>query len=144
MNMEKTMEMEKTMYITVNDYKRITGLIEFASLQNKSPEIAGRLLKELEAAKTFEQDRISNNIVTMNSRALLREIKSGREIEITITYPQDADSKEQKVSVLSPIGIALLGCREGDITSWRVPGGIGRFKVEKVLYQPEAEGHFYL
>src|SRR5690606_31777857 len=101
---------EKTMYITVNDYKRITGLIEFASLQNKSPEIAGRLLKELKAAKTFEQDRISNNIVTMNSRALLREIKSGREIEITITYPQDADSKEQKVSVLSPIGIALLGC----------------------------------
>lgn len=48
------------------------------------------------------------------------------------------------VSVLSPIGVALLGCREGDIASWRVPGGIGRFEVEKVLYQPEAEGHFSL
>ena len=80
----------------------------------------------------------------MNSRFLLRDVASGREVEVTITYPQDADSREQKISVFSTIGVALLGCREGDITSWRVPGGIGRFKVEKVLYQPEAEGHYYL
>ena len=132
------------MIVTVNDYQRITGLIEFAALQNKNREIADRLLKELKYAKTFPQDKISENIVTMNSRARLREIASGRVTEITITYPQDADSREQKVSVFSPIGVALLGCREGDITSWRVPGGIGRFKVEKVLYQPEAAGHYYL
>ena len=136
--------MEKTMFITVNDYQRIKGLIEFAALHDKNPEIADRLMKELKVAKTFPQDKISQSIVTMNSRSLLREITSGREVEITITYPQDADPKEQKISVFSPIGVALLGCREGDITSWRVPGGIGRFKVEKVLYQPEAEGHYYL
>src|SRR5688572_24125646 len=101
--------MEKTMFITVNDYQRITGLIEFASLQNKNPEIADRLLKELKVARTFPQDQISKNIVTMNSRVLLREISGGREVEITVTYPQDADPKEQKVSVFSPIGVALLG-----------------------------------
>lgn len=136
--------MEKTMFITVNDYQRITGLIEFASLKNKSPEIADRLLKELKVAKRFPQNGISGNIVTMNSRVLLKELTSGRETEITITYPQDSDSREKKVSVFSPIGVALLGCREGDITSWRVPGGIGRFKVEKVIYQPEAAGDYYL
>ncbi|HEU5148618.1 MAG TPA: GreA/GreB family elongation factor [Chryseosolibacter sp.] len=136
--------MEKTMFITVDDYQKLQGLIEFASLQNKSPEIADRLLKELRCAKTFPQDKISGNIVTMNSRALLKEVNSGRQIEITITYPEDADPKSQKVSVFSNIGVALLGCREGDITSWRVPGGVGRFKVEKVLYQPEAEGHYSL
>src|SRR5690349_15520879 len=86
--------MEKTMFITVNDYQRITGLIEFASLQDKNPEIADRLMKELKVAKTFPQDKISGSIVTMNSRALLKEITSGREVEITITYPQDADPKE--------------------------------------------------
>ena len=132
------------MFITVNDYQRITGLIEFAALQNKNREIADRLMKELKYAKTFPQDKISDNIVTMNSRVLLRDVASGREVEVTITYPQDADSREQKISVFSTIGVALLGCREGDITSWRVPGGIVRFKVEKVLYQPEAEGHYYL
>jgi len=132
------------MLITVDDYQRITGLMELATLKSKNPEIAGRLLQELKSARTVPQDRMTKNIVTMNSRALLREITSGRQTEITITYPQDADSREQKVSVLSPIGVALLGCREGDIASWRVPGGIGRFEVEKVLYQPEAEGHFSL
>jgi regulator of nucleoside diphosphate kinase len=136
--------MEKTMFITVDDYQRIKGLIEFASLKDKSSDIADRLMKELKYAKTFPQDKIAEDIVTMNSRALLREINSGREIEITITYPEDADNRQQKVSVFSAIGVALLGCREGDITSWRVPGGIGRFKVERVLYQPEAQGHYSL
>lgn len=136
--------MEKTMHITVSDYERITGSVEFAALEKKNPEIANRLLKELNAAKTFSPEKISGNIVTMNSRVLLKEITSGRETEVTVTYPQDADARKQKISVFSPIGVALLGCREGDITSWRVPGGVGRFKVEKVLYQPEAAGDYTL
>lgn len=133
--------MEKTMFITVDDYERLIGLIE---VRNRDSEIADRLMKELKSARTFPQNKISENIVTMNSRARLREINSGREIEITVTYPEQADNRQQMVSVFSPIGVALLGCREGDITSWRVPGGIGRFKVEKVLYQPEAQGHYSL
>lgn len=132
------------MHITLPDYQRITSSTEFVSLKNKSPEIADRLLKELQAARTFPPERIAKNIVTMNSRVLLKELASGREIQITLTYPQDADPREQKVSVFSPIGVALLGCQEGDITSWRIPSGIGRFKVERVIYQPEAEGNYSL
>ena len=135
--------MEKTMYITHNDYERITALMNVSG-QYKNAEITHRLLKELKFAKTFPPDKIADTIVTMNSRVRLKELNSGRETEVTITYPQDADSREKKVSVLSAIGVALLGCREGDITSWRVPGGIGRFKVEKVMYQPEAAGDYYL
>ena len=134
--LKKMSVMEKTMFITVDDYERLIGLIE---VRNRDSEIADRLMKELKSARTFPQNKISENIVTMNSRARLREINSGREIEITVTYPEQADNRQQMVSVFSPIGVALLGCREGDITSWRVPGGIGRFKVEKVLYQPEAQ-----
>ncbi|MGC1242027.1 MAG: GreA/GreB family elongation factor [Chryseosolibacter sp.] len=136
--------MEKTMHITVNDYQRITELTELPALQKRDPVIADRLFRELKVAKRFPQNKISKSIVTMNSRALLKELKSGRETEITIVYPQDADIREKKVSLFSPIGVALLGCREGDIASWRVPAGVGRFKVEKVLYQPEAEGHYSL
>ncbi len=140
----KTDIMEKTMYITVSDYERITGSNEFISLQKQSPEIADRLLKELRAARTFPSERIAKNIVTMNSRVQLKELQSGREIQITLTYPDEADPKEQKISVFTPIGVALLGCQEGDITSWRIPSRVGRFKVERVVYQPEAEGHFNL
>ena len=136
--------MEKTMYITLNDYQKIITLSELPALQRKDPVIADRLLKELRVAKRFPQDKISKNIITMNSRVLLKELKSGRVTEITIVYPQDADIRLKKVSLFSPIGVALLGCTEGDIASWRVPAGTGRFKVEKVLYQPEAEGHYSL
>jgi regulator of nucleoside diphosphate kinase len=136
--------MEKKMCITTNDYQRLVGLVEFAGLRNKNSEITDRLLKELKVARMLPQDKISNAIVTMNSRVLVKDLSSGRTTELTITYPQDADSRELKVSVFSSIGVALLGCQEGDIASWRVPSGIGRFKVLTVLYQPEAAGHYYL
>jgi regulator of nucleoside diphosphate kinase len=63
---------------------------------------------------------------------------------VTLTYPDEADNRKMKISVFSPIGVALLGCQEGDIASWRVPSGIGRFKVLRVTYQPEAAGHYFL
>lgn len=132
------------MYVTTNDYQRLVGLVEFSALRTKNPAIADRLLKELKVAKRLPQEQISNAIVTMNSRVLLEELSSGRRSEVTVTYPQDADTKELKVSVFSAIGLALFGCQEGDIASWRVPTGIGRFKVLKVTYQPEAAGHYYL
>ena len=136
--------MEKRMCITTNDYQRLVGLVEFAGLRNKNSEITDRLIKELKVARMLPQDEISNAIVTMNSRVSVKDLSSGRTTELTITYPQDADNRELKVSVFSSIGVALLGCQEGDIASWRIPSGIGRFKVLKVIYQPEAAGHYYL
>lgn len=132
------------MLITTNDYQRLTGLIEFASLKLKMPEIVNRLHNEFKGAKMLSQEGISESVITMNSRVLLKEVSNGREAEITITYPQDADNRERKVSVFSPIGVALLGRQAGDIVSWKVPAGIGKFEIVKVTYQPEAVGHYYL
>ncbi|HYF69284.1 MAG TPA: GreA/GreB family elongation factor [Ohtaekwangia sp.] len=132
------------MHITINDYHKIVGLIEMATLRNKMPDELGNLLDGLKKAKMVSQVNISRNVVTMNSRVLLKEIETEREIEITVTYPHNANPKERKVSVFSPIGAALLGTQEGDVASWKIPTGTGQFKVEKVLYQPEAEGHYHL
>src|SRR5687768_6454142 len=100
-------------FITANDYQRLKGLMEFAALKVKMPEIANQLYSQIQAAKMLPQERIPKNVITMNSRVLLKEISNGREAEITITYPQDADSKERKVSVFTSIGIASLGRRVG-------------------------------
>jgi regulator of nucleoside diphosphate kinase len=132
------------MFITFNDYQRILGLIEFASLRNKTPETVNQLMHDLKMAKMLSQENISRDIVTMNSRVLLRDVSSGKSIDITITYPQDADNINRKISVFTPIGHALLGKQVGDIVSWKVPGGIGKFRIEKLLYQPEAAGDFHL
>jgi regulator of nucleoside diphosphate kinase len=130
--------------ITTNDYQRLTGLIGFSSLKEKMPEIVEHLHSKFRTAMMLPQDRILASVITMNSRVLLREVSHGREATVTVTYPQDANGREGKISVFSPIGTALLGRQVGDEVSWKVPTGIGRFEVIKIIYQPEAVGHYHL
>ncbi len=137
-------DMETKDFITINDYQRLSGLIKFAALETKMPDVVNVLLTKFSTAKMLPQNRILRSVVTMNSRVLLREISNDREAEVTITYPQDADGMEGKISVFSPIGTALLGRQAGDIVSWKTPTGVGHFEIAKILYQPEAVGHYYL
>jgi regulator of nucleoside diphosphate kinase len=130
--------------ITVNDYQRLTGLIEFGSLTTKTPRIVNRLIEKFKSAKMLAQDRISAAVITMNSRVLVKEIGQDRQAAITVTYPHDADPREGKVSVLSSIGLALLGRQVGDQVSWVTPVGTGDFEITKIIYQPESMGHYHL
>jgi regulator of nucleoside diphosphate kinase len=132
------------MKITVNDYQRLMGFVELASFKTKMPGVINKLIARLDSAKLFPQNEIAKNVITMNSRVRLKDVTTKRVAEITITYPQDADSRDRRVSVFSEIGLALLGQKENDIVSWRIPNGTGRFEVEKVIYQPEASGDYCL
>jgi regulator of nucleoside diphosphate kinase len=136
--------MEAKDLITINDYQRLSGLIKFAALETKMPDIVNSLLTKFNAARMLPQNRILSSVVTMNSRLLLKEVANDREAEVTITYPQDADSREGKISVFSPIGTALLGRQAGDIVSWKTPVGTSDFEIVRIIYQPEAVGHYYL
>ena len=136
--------MEDRTFITVDDHQRLMGLIDFASLNIKMPEIVNQLRDKMATARKLPAERISNTVVTMNSRVLLKELSTRKQIEITITYPKDANNNERKVSVFSAIGVSLLGRQVGDIVTWKVPGGIGRFKIVEITYQPEAVGDYYL
>ena len=140
----KSTVMERKMVITINDYQRLLGLIEFASLTGKMPAIISNLYKGLVSAKMLPQTNISSDVVTMNSRILLKDILNEREADVTITYPQDADNRERKISVFSSIGVALLGRKVGDIVSWTTPKGMREFEILEVIYQPEAVGDFSL
>src|SRR5688572_10103241 len=140
----KSTVMEKKMVITINDYQRLLGLIELASLKAKMPEVVSHLYKGLVTAKMLPQLNISSDVVTMNSRILLKDISNEREAEVAITYPQDADSRERKISVFSSIGVALLGRQVGDVVSWNTPNGMGQFEILEVIYQPEAVGDYSL
>ena len=132
------------MRITINDYQRLMGFVELASFKIKMPVVTNKLVERLDKATLFPQDQIAKNVITMNSRVKLKDLRTNRVAEITITYPQDADSRDSRISVFSEIGLALLGQKENDIVSWPVPNGIGSFRVEKVMYQPEAAGDYFL
>lgn len=132
------------MIITVNDYQRLMGFLELASFKSKMPTVTNKLIERLDTAKMFPQNEIARTVITMNSRVQLRNLATDTLAEITITYPQDAAPRERRVSVFSEIGLALLGRKENDTVSWKVPGGTGKFQVEKVTYQPEAAGDYFL
>lgn len=134
--------MENAICVTCDDYQRILDVINVK--QGKAAGIAGVLMRELGRARMVASTHVPGNVVTMNSRVQVREVASGRVTEITVTYPDHADGVNAKVSVLSPIGAALFGSREGDIAQWRTPSGTREFLIEKVVYQPEAAGHYHL
>lgn len=138
--------MVRTIDITFKDRERILKLIErekeFGTGRNK--ELLKDLEQELNRANIVSSENIPRESITMNSRVLLKDLPLGEETIYTLVYPEDANLAENKISVLAPIGTAILGFREGDVIDWKVPAGTVQLKVEKILYQPEASGNYDL
>src|SRR5690606_6337585 len=96
---------------------------------------------ELVRADVREPKDIPPDVVTMNSEVACVDENSGKEFVVRLVYPQDANPSEQRVSVLAPIGAALLGMSVGNSITWPLPGGREtRVRVAAVKYQPEASG----
>lgn len=124
--------------ISRRDYQRIEALLE-------QPQAAGidtgALEAELARAEVVEPDAIPADVITMNSTARMLDESDGSERELTLVYPKDADGRPDRVSILAPVGSALLGLRIGASIEWPVPGGRKvRLKVLSIGYQPEAAG----
>jgi regulator of nucleoside diphosphate kinase len=86
----------------------------------------------------INDDNIDENVITMNSTVGVKDLDSKKEYDYTIVYPEYADSSKNKISVLAPVGTALLGYKVGDIVEWKVPAGKRRFLIQEILFQPEA------
>lgn len=138
--------MARTIDITSVDRERLLKLInkerEFGMAKNK--DYLKDLEQELNRANIVAPEIIPPDAITMNSKVLLRDLDSGEEITYTLVYPEEANLLEDKISILAPVGTAILGFREGDVFDWKVPAGIVKLKVEKILYQPESAGDYEL
>lgn len=121
--------------------KRLRPLVE--DIKNSRDDLR-MLQQELERACVVAPEEIPPDIVTMNSKVRVREMTSGEKATYTLVFPDQADIERGKISVIAPIGTAMLGERVGDEFEWQVPAGPVRLRVEEVLYQPEAAGHFHL
>ena len=96
------------------------------------------LQQELARATVVAPDQVPSDVVTMNSRAELFDLRTGERMEFTLVYPADADIEEGRISVLAPLGAAMLGYRVGDEFEWIVPYGRRRLKLTAVLREPDA------
>lgn len=136
---------DRKIHITAFDNQRLRDLLleaRFSGYQGK--EYLEDLEKELNRAQVVDPKTVPPDLVTMNSRVRLEDLETGEEMVYTLVFPENANLSENKISILAPIGTAMLGYRVGDTIEWKVPGGISRIKVKELLYQPEAAGDFHL
>ena len=128
----------KPLYITEQDRHRLQELIEVGRAKpNGHASYIDALDREVSRSCVVDGKSVPGDVVTMNSRVRLRDMDSG-DIEIyTLVYPSMADPAENRISVLAPVGTAIVGSRAGDVIEWPVPAGRRRLFVEDVVYQPE-------
>ena len=127
------------------DYSRIKKSIndakQFRSISNDEAE---KLIKELDSAKIVEPEAIPSNVVTMNSIVKLSFQNNNKQIQFQIVYPEQANVKENKISIFSPIATALIGYKVNDEIEWIVPAGLTKIRIDEIIYQPEAAGDYDL
>lgn len=135
----------RQIFITDLDMQRLEELIDKASANpTRDSKYLEELGEELLKAEVVDPAGIPPDVITMNSRVCLQDIDSGEELVYTLVFPKDADLDNGKISVLAPVGTAMIGYRAGDRITLPVPSGVKKLKVKKILYQPEAAGDFHL
>jgi len=136
---------ERKIFITDTDRDRLEKLLLGTRVwSSRDKEHLQALEEELDKAHIVGSRDIPGDVVTMRSQVRVKDMKSGTEMDLSVVFPSEADSEQGKISVLAPVGTALLGYRVGDTIEWKVPGGLRRLKIERILYQPEAAGDYHL
>ncbi len=127
------------------DIDRIRGFLKLATAggAERYRSLVG-LKQKTESSAILAPEEIPPDVVTMNSQVRIKDITNGGTMLITLVFPQDADYEQQKVSLLAPLGAALLGCYVGEELSYDAPGGSTKIVIKEIVYQPEAAKEYTL
>jgi len=135
----------KSIQITEFDLQRLNKLLRVAEHTDyRGSKYLDELRAELDCAQIVPSKAVSQEVVTMNSTVVLLDPITRKEEIYTLVFPEDADIGQGRISVLAPVGTAILGCKIGDYFELKVPAGKRRLKVKRILYQPEAAGDYHL
>lgn len=130
--------------ITQFDFDRLEKLVDRLRTRDNLPTVARALEEELDRAEIVAPHAVPPDVVTMNSEATVRDLMTDEVEQLRVVFPAAAAPRKGAISVLAPLGLALLGAHAGDEVTWEMPGGPRRLRVEKVTYQPEAAGRYDL
>jgi regulator of nucleoside diphosphate kinase len=128
--------------ITTRDFERLQDLTQSPQSQFYGPMTA--LENGLRRGSVVASCKVGKDIVTMNSRVRVRDMQNGDQETYTLAYPPDADIDEGRISVLAPLGAALLGAKARGVVVVSTPRGDRKLRIERILYQPEAAGDYHL
>lgn len=123
----------RDIFITDDDFEKLTRLLEGTRRRNPlDREHVEHLADELDRAHVVPVEEIPSGVVRIGSHVAVRDLDTGATIVFTVVFPADANVDQGKLSVLAPLGTAVLGYREGDLIEWRVPGRTRRLHIERV------------
>jgi regulator of nucleoside diphosphate kinase len=123
-----------------SDARMIRGLLAARAKQsNRDQEHLEQLRTELERAVVLDSGQVPTDVITIQTRVRVLDRTSGKRHEFVLVFPADADVAANRISVLAPLGTALLGYREGDEVQWLMPGGLRRLRVERVCQLAEID-----
>lgn len=133
--------MKPTIIVSSCDLQRIESLLK--SLPDQDFPGRDDLEAELARAEIVDPAKMPPDVVTMNSTVKFRIESSSKKFHLKLVYPADIDASGGTISILAPVGSALLGLSRGDVIEWPKPGGgVQRVQIEEVTYQPERSGEF--
>ena len=133
------MNKENEIIVTASDHADVSSVITLTGKVSQRVKWELRLLEnELKRARIVAPEEVPPDVITMNTRAELLDLETGERMEFTLVLPVDENINDGKISVLAPLGTAMLGYRVGDEFVWHVPHGLRRLKVIKLHFQPEA------
>lgn len=140
----QTVLADRNIVVTEADFDRLKHLVDSSRFRTTHAIFLMALKSELDRGKVVAAGDVPKGVVTMHSRVRVRDLEDEDAESYTLVYPDEADINQGKLSVLAPLGTALLGTHVGDVVEFDAPAGTRRLKVERVLYQPEASGDFHL
>ena len=139
---QPTSGLPPSLIVSSRDLARLEALLDSPVLSRHPAALA--LMDELNRAEILPPEQIPADVVTMHSRVECEDFASGEDHVLTLVYPNEADVERGRVSVLAPVGSALLGLSVGQTIDWQAPGGRSlKLRVKSVRYQPEAAGDFH-
>jgi regulator of nucleoside diphosphate kinase len=124
--------------LTKSDYNTIKDLIVNIPHHLITKEIS-LLAKEIELAKKVPDLKIEPQVIRLNSHFEVQDVATGKLLNFQLTLPKFGNLAEKKLSVLSPLGVALIGFQEGMEIEWDLPGGLKKFKIISVTSQVHTE-----
>jgi regulator of nucleoside diphosphate kinase len=130
--------------MTEFDVRRLDALFERIRNQVKPPSTLSALEREVAHAVVVSPKEVPPSIVTMNSEVEVVDLQTDERRSLTVVFPAMAGIEDGRISVLAPLGTALIGSCEGAHVAWHTPRGLRRLQVQRVVYQPEASGRFDL
>jgi len=140
------MRIDTAIVLTDQDYNRLKQLLAELTRQARGMQAGLETLEEiLDFARVIQREKVPVNVVTMNSRVMFEDVETLEQGTVTIVYPADADPSNRKISILSPVGAALIGESVNAQVELPLPHGqTRRIRLLDILYQPEAQGDLEL